>query len=160
MKVRNILKTDDLSIISRVYVESFIDTYKDYIPESFINRLEKEGWLESVENHKDFFVMFSDQDVVGCAEISDGDDGDVSGEIKSIYLLKDYVDQGHGRLLLNAMVKELEERGYSKVFLWVQEDNKRAHKFYEKNGFKRIDAHKNLNLGGQDFIVVKYELDI
>ena len=58
------------------------------------------------------------------------------------------------------MVKELYERGYPQVILWDIKQNKRARKFYEKNGFKITKITRNLNLGNEDFIQVKYVLDI
>ena len=42
---------------------------------------------------------------------------------------------GYGRRLLNKCMEELKQYGFSKVLLWVLEDNHRARKFYEKNGF-------------------------
>ena len=54
------------------------------------------------------------------------------GEIVSIYFLPDYIGKGYGRLLLNKCIKELKQCGFSKVLLWVLEDNHRARKFYEK----------------------------
>src|SRR5699024_2657326 len=112
--------------------------------------MNQDDWLSSVENHKDFFIMIQDQEVIGTASISEGEDD--AGEIQSIYLNHDYVDQGYGRLLLNAMVKELSERGYDKAFLWDIKENARSKAFYEKNGFKVTDETRNLNLGGEDFI--------
>lgn len=158
MIVRNIQKTDNLSLIAGVYITSFIETYRDFVPDAFLEEMNQDDWLSSVENHKDFFIMIQDQEVIGTASISEGEDD--AGEIQSIYLNHDYVDQGYGRLLLNAMVKELSERGYDKAFLWDIKENARSKAFYEKNGFKVTDETRNLNLGGEDFIQVKYVLDI
>lgn len=158
MIVRNIQKTDNLSLIAGVYVASFVEAYKDFVPEAFLEEMNQDAWLSSVENHKDFFVMLQDKEVIGTASIAEGEDD--AGEIQSIYLNHDYVDQGYGRLLLNAMVKELSERGYQKAYLWDIKENVRAEAFYEKNGFKVTNITRNLNLGGADFIQVKYVLDI
>lgn len=161
MIVRNIKRTDDLNRIAAVYVDSFVQTYQDYVPAVYLETINHEAWLNSVNDHQNFFVMLQDKEVIGTASIGDGvgDDEDC-GEILSIYLNHDYVDQGYGRLLLNAMVKELYERGYPQVILWDIKQNKRARKFYEKNGFKITKITRNLNLGNEDFIQVKYVLDI
>lgn len=161
MIVRNIKSTDNLSAIAGVYVKSWIETYKDFVPESFLDEITKESWLENVKDNKNFFIMISNKEVIGTAFISEGDDpNDDYGQVESIYLNFENVDQGYGRLLLNAMVKELYERGYPKAFSWVLKENVRARKFYEKNGFKPVGETRNLNLGGSDFIELRYELDM
>ncbi len=158
MIVRNMKKTDNLSLIADVYIASFIETYKDFVPENILNEINQEDWLRTVENHKDFFVMLQHQEVIGTASISEGIED--AGEIESIYLNHDYVDQGYGRLLLNAMVKELSERGYLTAFLWDIKENVRAKKFYEKNGFKASSETRTLDLGGHPIQQIKYVLDI
>ena len=80
------------------------------------------------------------------------------GEIVSIYFLPDYIGKGYGRLLLNKCIKELKQCGFSKVLLWVLEDNHRARKFYEKNGFIYSEVFRDDNIGGKDIREVLYFL--
>lgn len=54
------------------------------------------------------------------------------GEIVSIYFLPDYIRKRYGRLLLNKCIEELKQYWFSKVLLWVLEDNHRAKKFIKK----------------------------
>lgn len=160
MIVRNILKTDNLSLISKVYIDSFIETYKAFISSEFLEGLAKEDWLNDIQNHKDFFVMIQDKDIIGTASIHDRDNEDESGEILDIYLSHDYVDHGYGRLLLHAMAMELLERGYERAHLWDIEENLRAASFYKKNGFSRTDEKRVIKLGGKNLTQVKYSLDL
>lgn len=158
MKVRNLRKTDNLEIVTKVFLESFVETYKDYVPKENLNRIVEEVLQNSVEDHSDFFVMLDQTDIVGTASIGEGIEE--SGEIVSIYLSHDYVDQGYGRLLLLAMVDELYERGYEKAYLWDIEENERAKAFYLKHKFKVLDQTRVVDFGGKELKQVKYEMKI
>ena len=40
--------------------------------------------------------------------------------------------------------------GYRNIFVWVLEENLRARKFYEKEGFVMTDVYLDDNIGGKD----------
>lgn len=80
------------------------------------------------------------------------------GEVVSIYFLPDYIGQGYGRQLLNKCIEELKRCGFKKVLLWVLENNHRARKFYEKNGFIYSEIFMEDNIGGKDIREVLYFL--
>ena len=80
------------------------------------------------------------------------------GEIVSIYFLPDYIGKGYGRLLLDKCIEELKKCGFSKVLLWVLEDNHRARKFYEKNRFIYSGVFLDDNIGGKNVREVLYFL--
>ena len=46
-------------------------------------------------------------------------------------------------------IKELKQRGFNKVLLWVLEENHRARKFYESNGFTCSEVYMEDNIGGK-----------
>lgn len=160
MIVRNMKKSDPITKIKEVYLDSLKEAYKDFVSHEFFAALDVDGWLKNVDD-KNFFVMLQGNEIIGTASISEGEiSDDEIGEIESIYLNHDYVDQGYGRLLLNAMVKELYERGYEKVFLWDVKENLRSQAFYEKNGFVLTQETKVLEIGNEKIKQVKYILDI
>ncbi|WP_258805053.1 GNAT family N-acetyltransferase [Pseudarthrobacter sp. NS4] len=70
--------------------------------------------------------------IVGFADAGPGrdDDGPVPLELYSIYTLRRTYGTGLGAVLLAAAVGEMP------AYLWVLEDNPRAHAFYLKNGFR------------------------
>ena len=68
-----------------------------------------------------------------------------TGEVYSIYILKEYYDQKIGYKLMSAALKELIE--YQKIAVWVLEGNHRAIKFYEKCGFQFDGTKKQIMLG-------------
>lgn len=62
-----------------------------------------------------------------------------SAEIICIHSLCDNWGKGYGTMMMNHIIKEIENSGYRKVLLWVFEKNTRARRFYEKHGFKLTD---------------------
>lgn len=78
------------------------------------------------------------------------------GEIVSIYFLPEYIGKGHGQALLNRCVEELNGKGYKNILLWVLEDNQRARRFYEKNGFTCSEVFLNDKIGGKELREVMY----
>jgi len=78
------------------------------------------------------------------------------GEIISIYLLPDYIGKGYGHHLLKRCIEQLSKLGFTKLLLWVLEDNTRARRFYEKNGFNCSDEYLIDNIGGKEIREVMY----
>lgn len=78
------------------------------------------------------------------------------GEIVSIYFLPQYIGKGYGKLLLGAVVGELEQLGFDEIFLWVLEDNLRARKFYEKAGFTPSGNYLEDCIGGKELREMQY----
>nr|WP_297302532.1 hypothetical protein [uncultured Lachnoclostridium sp.] len=46
--------------------------------------------------------------------------------------------------------------GYRNIFVWVLEENLRARKFYEKEGFVMTDVYLDDNIGGKDVREIRY----
>ncbi len=160
MIVRNMKKTDSIEKIKEVYLNSYKETYKAFVSDKFFDGIDVDGWLKEVDENN-FFVMLQDREIIGMSTISEGEDSeDEIGEIETIYLNHDYVDHGYGRLLLNAMVKELYERGYEKVYLWDVKENLRSQAFYMKNGFELTDETRVLKINNEEIKKIKYILDI
>ena len=59
-------------------------------------------------------------------------------ELNKIYILEWFCSKGIGNLLLEKAEKNLKQRGYKKVWLWLLESNSRAYYFYKKNNFYDI----------------------
>ena len=64
--------------------------------------------------------------------------------------------EGYGNLLLKKCIGDLKNLGYDKILLWVLEDNLRARKFYENNGFVCSYEYLNDNIGGKKLREVMY----
>ena len=68
-----------------------------------------------------------------------------TGEIFALYVLSGYYGTGAGVLLMKEALELL--RRYPAVALWVLADNRRAIRFYEKQGFVPDGAEQSVVLG-------------
>jgi ribosomal protein S18 acetylase RimI-like enzyme len=82
------------------------------------------------------------------------------GEIVSIYFLPDYIGKGYGNHLLRKCIEELNLLGFTKLLLWVLEDNWSARRFYEKNGFWCSNEYMTDNIGGKDLREIMYTFPV
>ena len=62
--------------------------------------------------------------------------------VSSIFVEEKYRRQGYGRQMMDRVLKDIKEAGYSEVVLWVFRDNLRARAFYEATGFKLTGLSK------------------
>ena len=56
-------------------------------------------------------------------------------ELICIHSLQNQWRKGYGSKMMDAVLHDIVAAGYSKVMLWVFEDNARARRFYEAHGF-------------------------
>jgi ribosomal protein S18 acetylase RimI-like enzyme len=62
-------------------------------------------------------------------------------EIERIYVLKEYHGKQVGQMLYEWALRLAQDRKFDYVWLGVWEHNRRAIRFYEKNGFEPFDKH-------------------
>lgn len=153
MQVRNIKSNDNMIEIAKVYIDSFKNTYEGFLSEDKLNLITQDNWFENIHDYRDFFVLIDQDAIIGMASILDD-------EIERIYLRYDYLDQGYGNLLLNAMVIELTERGYDEICLWDLKENQRATSFYKKNDFVETDSTRNFQFDKDNLKEVKFVLNL
>lgn len=63
-------------------------------------------------------------------------------ELICIHSLQDKWGHGYGSMMMKHILNEVKQAKYTKIMLWVFEDNERAKKFYEKHGFTLINKNK------------------
>ena len=59
-----------------------------------------------------------------------------------IHSLPDNWHKGYGSQMMDRVLEDIKEAGYSEVVLWVFRDNARARAFYEAKGFTLTDISK------------------
>lgn len=161
MEIRHISKNDDRFAISRIYEESWKFAYRDIIPQSYLTSIPAGRWVSNLDKEgMHTLVLIEDGTFIGTSSYckSRFPDFDGFGEIVSIYLLPSYMGKGYGKILLDAVIKELAQLGFHNIFLWVLEENLRARKFYEKAGFKPGQNYLDDNIGGKELREVSYYL--
>ncbi|MBL0847965.1 MULTISPECIES: GNAT family N-acetyltransferase [Mammaliicoccus] len=149
MIIRN-KKESDIESIAKVHYESWVTTYKGIVPDSYLDSLSLESYIEK---HHMFnapcIVAEVDGKVVGFLMYSKDKDEDTSnkcGEIMVIYLLQEYQHKGIGTLLMNEAEKRMKSE-FDQLSLWVLEDNIPTVKFYEKMGFEKDGKYELEEIG-------------
>ncbi len=62
-------------------------------------------------------------------------------ELNRLYSHQEYLGRGVGQNLMNDCFDLAQNRGHDVMWLGVWEYNPRAHRFYEKNGFRVVGRH-------------------
>lgn len=93
-----------------------------------------------------FFIAWDGERAVGYLKVNSGmsqtDLKEVDSlEIERIYVLNAYYGKKVGQLLYEKAVEVAVESGKTSIWLGVSEQNSRAIRFYEKNGFVPFGSH-------------------
>ena len=163
MEIRRITEKDDLAAVSNIYEQSWRYAYKGIIPQAYLDSIPHGRWISGINmNGRTDIGAFEDGRIVGTAsfgalrweKFSDW------GEIVSVYLLPEYMGRGVGSAFMERCTAELRALGCSRILLWVLEENVRARRFYEKQGFTATGEYMDDNIGGRDLREIMYVLEI
>lgn len=151
----------DLQRIGKVtFYETFAQyntdaNMKSYLEEAFsIEKLS--GELDNERSQ--FFFAILDSNVIGYLKLNFGESNDL--EIERIYVLKEYHGKGVGQLLYEKAIEIAKLANSDFAWLGVWEQNPRAIRFYEKNGFVPYDKHIfKLGDDDQSDILMKLQLN-
>lgn len=160
MTIRPISPGDDLMAMSRVYEESWKTVYRGIIPDSFLDSIPAGHWMTARSDDPSYrtLVLLDGDTIIGVSTICRSRFPDWAdwGEVVSLYLRPAYMDRGLGGPLLETAVAELRNEGFSRIFLWVLEENARARHFYEKHGFSCSGEIMENEIGGKTVREVQY----
>ena len=150
----------------------FVDTHTKSLRESYEGFLPQEWLDETIANHSNFDKWLNDEraelwlcyesgspiGLVVFGQLRDADGVESDGEIWSIYFRQSAKGQGHAKTALEFAECKLKEKGYSKIYIWCLEENKRARNFYEnKNNYKATNIHKDQILTGKAYNEIRFE---
>ena len=151
MKIRKI-NIDDLEALRNLSIQTFMETFEEvnteedmqkYLDENLsIEKLKTE--LENVNS--EFYFAENNDEILGYLKLNfkDAQTEKVEEnhfEIERIYVLKRFLGQKIGQILFDKAIEIGREKNLEYVWLGVWEENHRAIKFYEKNGFKIFGKH-------------------
>ncbi len=128
----------DAEALGRVHAQSWHETYDHLISKAALERVSPkrlaELWTHWAAQGPDFKMRAAlvDGEIVGFAGSGPARDRDAprDRELYFLYMLSQYHGTGIGQRLFDAAI-EADEPAY----LWVADDNPRAHRFYQRNGF-------------------------
>ena len=145
--------------LGRVHATCWHETYDHLISKAALEKVSPrrlaELWTHWAVQGDDFrmFAALVEGEIVGFAGSGPARDKDAvrNRELYFIYLLDAWHGTGIGQKLFDAVVPADEE-----IYLWVAEDNPRAHRFYTRNGFSLDGATHTEPFLGETLTEVRF----
>ena len=142
----------DVLALQKVARQTFYDTFAEHNSEEDMREylevnLSEEKLASELNNPASYFYFaIIDDTPVGYLKVNTGDAQsdlkDPNGfEIERIYVAKEFHGKKVGDALFHQALSLAKEMNYPEVWLGVWEENKKAIRFYEKNGFIPFDTH-------------------
>jgi len=143
---------EDIEKIKYISEKTFCETFSDEnTKEDMENYLEENFSYERLEseiknNGSRFYIVENNDEVVAYmklnfdkAQTEKGHDNTL--EVQRIYILQEYKSKHIGKRLIQKTIEIGRNNNLNYIWLGVWEHNINAIKFYEKQGFKKIDTH-------------------
>jgi len=142
----------DITTICEIGTKTFFETYaqrnsvadmQQYLATNFNQQAIK----KQIENHGSaFYIAYLENKPIGYLKLNTAEaqtdlNEHNSVEIERIYVLAAYHGKNIGQLLYQKAAAVAKEKGKSSIWLGVWEQNPRAIRFYEKQGFEKFDTH-------------------
>ena len=151
----------DTTAVAKVQVDSWRTTYKGIVPDDYLNSLSYEEreliWKGAVQENN-LYVAEDDQgQIIGFSIGGKERTGKYEayiGELYAIYILEAYQGKGLGRLLVQSVVDDLQEKKLNSMLIWALAENP-ACRFYEALGGKAIDTEE-IEMGGKQLSETAY----
>lgn len=164
----SVAEVENLQELSRrTFAETFSEVNSEADMQKYISEnLSLEQLKAELGNpDSEFYFAESDAQVLGYLKLNFKESqteqqDDNAMEIERIYVLHEFLGQKIGQFLLDESIDIAKNNGCSFVWLGVWEENHRALKFYEKNGFEFFGRH-NFVLGNdvQTDLLMKLNLE-
>lgn len=146
------VKPQDLEVLLTFAKDVFIEAFgglntKENMDEYTQQAFTKQQLNSEISNPNStfYFASHNGQKIgylkVNTAEAQTEQIGEHALEIERIYVVKKYYGQGVGKLLFQKALNIGKQLNVDCIWLGVWEENRRAIRFYEKNGFTAFDKH-------------------
>lgn len=143
---------NDLAQLQKIGRKTFSETFSSGNTEENMNKYLVEGFSkeklrEELNNENSaFYFAVLDEKVIGYLKLNFGSSqteiqDSISLEIERIYVLQEYYRKKVGQVLYEKALQVAEDKKVNYVWLGVWEENPRAIRFYQKNGFVEFDKH-------------------
>ncbi len=139
--IKEMESDDEIKGKAYVHYKSWHEAYKGIVSDEYLDKMTVEKCEELSYKWRDRVITAKDNGrVVGFVGYGESSELQGYGEIFALYVLSEYYGTGVGQMLFDAASEKLAE--YPHKCLWVLKENKRARRFYEKNGFYPDGAEK------------------
>lgn len=151
MEIRKV-RLKDIEKLKEIGKQTFFETFSsensegnmsEYLENGFSNEKLK---TELTDKNAEFYFAEIDKKVIGYLKVNFGQSQTEirdknTLEIERIYVLKEFHGKKVGQVLYEKAIELAKEKDVEYVWLGVWEQNPRAIRFYEKNGFVVFDKH-------------------
>ncbi len=165
------ITVSDLHELQEIGIRTFEETFasenskedmKKYLENSFASEKMK---AELADKNSEFYFALFKGKAIGYLKVNSGQSqteikSEDAMEIERIYVLKEFHGKKAGQVLFDKAIEIARVNNMKYVWLGVWEENHRAIRFYEKNGFVAFDKHIfKLGNDKQTDIMMKLKLD-
>jgi len=154
---------DDARAIAEVHVRTWQEAYRHAFPAEVLETLDVDErellWTDLLGRPEPAWVAEDGGRVVGFANAGPSRTEEDVAELYAIYVLPEAWGGGAGRQLMAAVISWFLTEEYTTAMLWVLEDNPRARRFYEREGW-RHDGGRTETMRGVDVEEALYRLTL
>jgi ribosomal protein S18 acetylase RimI-like enzyme len=170
IEIKKVTSTE-VNQLQQIGRQTFSDTFSENNSEENMKKYLDEGFkLEKLSNEinnpdSEFYFAIENNNVIGYVKINKGQsqtelkDEKISVEIERIYVLKEFQGKRIGQLLYEKAMELALQLKADYIWLGVWEENPRAIKFYQKNGFIKFDKHI-FKLGDDEQVDIMMKLEL
>jgi len=142
----------DIDLLKEICIKTFSETFSSANSEEDMDKYLENNFstkklnLELIDKASGFYFAKIDNRVIGYLKINIGQSqteikSNDSLEIERIYVLKEFHGKNVGQALYEKAIEIAKVKRVKYVWLGVWEQNQRAIRFYQKNGFIPFDKH-------------------
>lgn len=156
------VRDGDECCFAHIQTESWKAAFKDIVPADILSKCTQtervtEMYRKLLAEHKGNGYILELDGKPHCIAWWDATrEKDMPGfaELICIHSLRENWRKGCGKMMMERILSDMERAGYSKIMLWVFEDNVRAIRFYEALGFV-ASGKKQPALGAVEEMYIK-----
>ena len=155
-------RLEDARAIAQVHAETWREAYEHIFGAERLASVTIDARLAQwarilATGQSDVFVAAAD-DIVGFVSTGDSRDADAEAELFAIYVLPRAWGTGAGSALMRAGIGAMRLRAPGDAVLWVLDDNPRARRFYEREGWTLDGERKEDEYLGLRVAEVRYRI--
>jgi RimJ/RimL family protein N-acetyltransferase len=155
---------EEAEALAALHVRTWQEAYAGLMPDDYLRSLTPSERLPMWERilgseRVAVFVVELDGELIGfsCGGTSNDEDAEpTTGEMWSIYLLREFWGKAIGKELHDTLLAHFRGWGFQKATLWVLESNDRTRRWYERQGWEHDGSQKTAELWGTTISEVRY----
>lgn len=153
----------DAAGIAKVHVDSWRTTYKNILPDDYLEKLSYEQrtelWIRNISKEGNYVFVAEDDggQIIGFTDGGKGEENNIenSGDLTTIYILEEFQGMGIGKKLLQKIFETFEKLQFNTIFVEVLEENKSKY-FYEALGAELFQTEK-IRIAGTNLNLLVYQ---